>query len=93
MPPIVYPPQTPAWQQIYVQTEERACVETALNEELARLGYHAYDPFPGGVGTPPSLKDFVRMFVAPAAATWVGIAGLCPTGVRETLLAALEPCG
>jgi hypothetical protein len=93
MQPIVYPPQTPGWQQIYVHSENRACVEAALDDELARLGYRAYDPFPGGMGTPPSLKDFVRMFVAPASGAWVAIVGLCPTDVRETLLAALEPCG
>lgn len=93
MCPIVSAPPSPDWQQIYVQSEDSSGVETALRDAIARLGYHPYDPFPGGIGTPPGLKEFVRMFVTPAAGDWIGIVGLCPPGVRDAALGALEPCG
>lgn len=50
-------------------------VAAALRELLAGQGYSAYDPFPGGTGTPPHLHDMVRQFVAPARAGWLCVLG------------------
>src|SRR5262249_1030787 len=38
-------------------------------------GYQRYDPFHGGMVTPPALKTFAKYFVAPALDGWVRILG------------------
>ncbi|MCC7209122.1 MAG: hypothetical protein IT323_17555 [Anaerolineae bacterium] len=86
-------PPSPDWQQIYVRCDDASAVESALRDRLAALSYHPYDPFPGGIGTPPGLKDFVRLFLTPPLDGWLAILGACPPDVRDTLLVTLEACG
>ena len=76
-----------------MQTEDASGVETALRDALGRLGYSPYDPFPGGIGTPPGLKDFVRMFLSPAAESWVALVRLAPARRARCDGAAMEACG
>lgn len=66
---------TNSWNSIYLQTHETAAVVITLVESLQALGYQRYDPFPGGMGTPPGLKTFAKYFVAPAQDGWVRILG------------------
>ncbi|MHB8627767.1 MAG: hypothetical protein ACYDBJ_17485 [Aggregatilineales bacterium] len=64
-----------AWHGLFISTDEAAPVASALLEALALYGYTPYDPFPGGNGTPPGYKTFVRQFVSPARNGWVRILG------------------
>ena len=65
-----------AWHSLFISTDEAAPVVSALIEALALYGYMPYDPFPGGNGTPPAYKQFVRQFVSPAQNGWVRILGV-----------------
>jgi hypothetical protein len=64
-----------SWHSLYIQSEDSAAVTAMLRDALQQVGYIPYDPFPGGLGTPPELKTFVRHFVAPAQDGWVRILG------------------
>ncbi len=66
---------TAGWHSLYLHTDDSTRAATALRAVLEALGYREYDPFPGGTGTPPGLKTFVRQFVAPAQAGWVRVIG------------------
>jgi hypothetical protein len=63
------------WYSLFLPTSESPPIADALRALLAAQGYAPYDPFPGGTGTPPNLRDMVRQFVAPAQAGWVGVLG------------------
>lgn len=68
-----------AWHSLFLRTTEpptdQAAVTTALLDSAQRGGYERYDPFTGGMGTPPRLKTFVKHFVAPAADGWIRVLG------------------
>jgi hypothetical protein len=76
---------TAYWMSSYVRTEDRAGLEAALVAALVEQGYQRFDPFPGGTGTPPGIKDIVRLFVAPAQAAWVRIVGALPAEISLPL--------
>lgn len=63
------------WQQLYVRCDDPAAVEAGLIDALTAHGYVRYDPFPGGTGTPPRYKTFVRLFVAPPVDGWIRVIG------------------
>jgi hypothetical protein len=68
-----------SWHSLYLRTADSNTdahtIATALIDSLHQYGYQRYDPFPGGTGTPPGLKQFVKQFVAPAVNGWVRILG------------------
>jgi hypothetical protein len=65
---------------LFIQSEDAGSVAVEVREALHRLGYKDYDPFPGGTGTPPDMKTFVKAFAGPAHEGWVRIVGtLDPT--------------
>ncbi len=64
-----------AWHTLYVPSENTEPVVVTLKATLSARGYEAYDPFPGGSGTPPQVRQTVRLFVAPAQAGWVRVLG------------------
>jgi hypothetical protein len=64
-----------SWHSLYLQTGDQQAVITALVDVLTRAGYTRYDPFAGGMGTPPGLKTFVKLFVTPAQDGWVRVLG------------------
>ena len=74
------------WYSLFVPDATPDEVASALESLLSGQGYHAYDPFPGGTGTPPNLREMVRLFVAPADQGWVRVVGQ----VDEALLRALS---
>ncbi len=63
------------WHSLYIRAENAREIAAALLERLAALGYIPYDPFPGGSGTPPGPKKFLRAFAAPPTEGWVRILG------------------
>lgn len=63
------------WHSLYLKTDDATAVAERLLAALQAHGYTPYDPFPGGNGTPPKLKFFVKHFVAPAQAGWVRVLG------------------
>lgn len=63
------------WHSLYLRTDSSAIAVLALVEALQTLGYQRYDPFPGGMGTPPGLKTFAKHFVAPPQDGWVRVLG------------------
>lgn len=65
-----------AWHSLFISTDEAVPVVSALLEALALYSYAPYDPFPGGNGTPPAYKRFIRQFVSPARSGWVRILGI-----------------
>jgi hypothetical protein len=79
-----------AWHQFYVQTGDMASVESILAVTLEAHGYRRYDPFPGGAGTLPGLKTFVKHFVAPPEAGWVRVLGNPDPETLPALVAALS---
>jgi hypothetical protein len=63
------------WHSVFVQATESSSPAEALRLSLAEHGYQAYDPFPGGMGTPPKFRTFARVFVGPATDGWVRLIG------------------
>lgn len=63
------------WHSLFLPATGAAAVVSALHTVLDRHGYTAYDPFPGGTGTPPRLAATVRHMVAPASGGWVRVLG------------------
>lgn len=73
------------WHSLFVPRAEAEPVAAALRALLEADGFRAYDPFPGGMGTPPALRDMVRAFVAPPADGWVRVVGEVPADVIPAL--------
>jgi hypothetical protein len=71
------------WHSLYVRSEDSSAVAEILLNSLGGLGYKPYDPFPGGLGTPPELKTFIKHFVAPAKDRWVRVLGEADQAVIE----------
>ncbi|HEX3054324.1 MAG TPA: hypothetical protein VHP83_26950 [Aggregatilineaceae bacterium] len=63
------------WQSLYIHTADSKEIAEAVQAVLETHGYNAYDPFPGGSGTPTGLKKMARHFVAPAVNRWVRVLG------------------
>ncbi|NDJ74666.1 MAG: hypothetical protein GYB65_00285 [Chloroflexi bacterium] len=64
-----------SWFCLYLPTTDSGPVADALRDLLARESYEPYDPFPGGTGTPPGLREMVRHFVTPPTDSWVRVVG------------------
>ena len=64
------------WHALYAPLDDAAPVVTALQTALNARGYAPYDPFPGGSGTPPHLRQTVRLFIALARDGWVRVLGV-----------------
>lgn len=86
------------WYSIYVPLAEaphldgvdaRAAVAETLRSSLVEQEYQAYDPFPGGTGTPPDLTGMVRLFCAPEQDGWVRVLGQVPPAVLAALSTTL----
>src|SRR5258706_11665618 len=82
------------WHSLYVSTDtiypDGTTLSGAVAAALATVGYQRYDPFPGGIGTPPGLTTFVKLFVAPAQDGWVRVLG-DPDPVLPSLLSQSAP--
>jgi hypothetical protein len=63
------------WHTAFIRADDPAPVASSLFAALTALGYSRYDPFPGGSGTPPALKTFVKQLLSPARDGWVRILG------------------
>lgn len=73
------------WSSIYIRTDDPAAAVNALVTAYQDAGYVHFDPFPGGTGTPPGIKDIARHFVSPASEGWVRILGTPVVGLRLTV--------
>ncbi len=77
----------PRFDHFYVQATHSPA--DALRDTLSADGWRPYDPFPGGIGTPPALKHFVRLLVAPPVGGWVRIYG-DPAAAFPDIITALS---
>jgi hypothetical protein len=66
---------TQSWHSLYLLTDDIPAVIASLDQVLVQARYTRFDPFTGGMGTPPGLKTFVKLFVAPAQDGWIRILG------------------
>jgi hypothetical protein len=57
------------WYNLYLQAD----LAPTLREVYQNLGWTPYDPFPGGMGTPFSLKVFSKVFVLPSDAALIRV--------------------
>ncbi|MBX3084845.1 MAG: hypothetical protein KF716_24635 [Anaerolineae bacterium] len=64
-----------AWQRLFIPNSDQGEVVTALTAAYIERGFKRFDPFPGGTGTPPGLKETFRHFVTPAQEGWVMVIG------------------
>src|SRR5688572_6130029 len=60
---------------LYVPLTERKHIVAAINEAHLAVGYQAYNPFPGGTGTPAGTSQFIRLFAARPQDGYVRIMG------------------
>lgn len=86
---------SPLWQMILLPDihEKHLQVVHTLQQMLEADGYSAYDPFPGGIGSPISKEIIrLRLFVAPPQAGWqrVFIGDALPAAYLNQLAAALQ---
>src|SRR5262249_2867639 len=73
------------WDSLCIRGRDHVQVAIILRDTLLAAGYQRYDPFPGGSGTPPGLKTFVKQFVAPAQDGWVRVLGAPDVAVLPAL--------
>ncbi len=66
------------WYSLYWPATDSAPITAAFEAVLAGQGYQPFDPFPGGTGTPPALREAVKLFVAPPREGWVQVLGQPP---------------
>jgi len=64
-----------AWHSVYLKESDPSAAAAALIEALTVHGYAPYDPFPGGSGTPPRFKTFIKQFALPLTEGWTRICG------------------
>jgi len=77
------------WHTLFIPQTDAARVEAALRAALADQGCQAYDPFPGGTGTPPGLTPLARCFVAPPGDGWTRVLGEIEAQTLAALSSAL----
>lgn len=77
----------PRFDHCYVQAADSPAA--AVRDALIADGWQPYDPFPGGIGTPPALKRLVRLLVAPPVNGWVRVYG-DPAAALPTVITALS---
>ncbi len=73
------------WHSLLLKTDDSEAVSEALLTAFSASSYTRYNPFPGGSGTPPKLKMFIKHFVAPAQDGWTRILGDPDPAVLLTL--------
>jgi hypothetical protein len=73
------------WSSLYLPVENRKEVLESLNHIYSEAGYAAYNPYPGGTGTPRDAKDLVRLFVARNEDGWVRLIGQPDAALLPTL--------
>ncbi|MCS6870210.1 MAG: hypothetical protein NZ571_02010 [Anaerolineae bacterium] len=78
------------WDQLCLQRESAQEIAEQVRATLLRHGYAPYDPFHGGSGTPPRLKQFVRLFILPPQDSWTRIIGAQDADVLPDLLRTLS---
>lgn len=69
------------WHCMYLSAADPDTTAGTLRALLAAQKYEAFDPFPGGKGTPPGLRTAVRLFVTPAHDGWVRVVGRPPADI------------
>jgi len=73
------------WQRLYIPNSEQGEVVAALADAYEERGFKRFDPFPGGTGTPPGLKETFRHFVSPSQEGWVMVIGTTSTDLALTM--------
>lgn len=59
------------WQSLlFINTSDATPSALAIGDWLKQHGYKAYDPFPGGLGSPIGKVSRLRMFLAPPTDGW-----------------------
>ena len=68
-------PDTKLMRWVFAPSADQAAALAAFRKVHEASGYKAYNPFPGGMGTPGGAKSLVRAFIAPSEAGWVKMIG------------------
>jgi hypothetical protein len=76
------------WYSYYLLSDDYADVAARLSAAFQAQGWAAYDPFPGGSGTPFTFKTFAKQFVLPGANGSVRIA--CDSPLPRPVLNAFS---
>jgi hypothetical protein len=78
------------WNSVYVPTDDEDKVTAALKKVYEEAGYAAFNPFPGGTGTPKGISERVRLFVAPGESNWARIIGAPDVDLLKNLSDGLK---
>lgn len=81
---------TQSWHSLFIPGVGTGTLAETLRALLIRSGCTPYDPFPGGMGTPPELTALARLFVAPAQEGWVRVLGELEAALLPELALALD---
>lgn len=63
------------WSSLYIPLSDDEQVFRALDECYQTAGYQAYNPFPGGRGSPQHAHEFIKLFVKWGEDGWTRIIG------------------
>lgn len=78
------------WASTYLPNTPKKAVVAALKTSYETAGYTAYDPFPGGTGTPSGISFTIRLFVARPENGWTRILGTLSPEVLKALAEKLN---
>ncbi len=76
-----------AWNSTFIKTDSAALVAAWLTDAFTVQGWQAYDPFPGGAGTPFSVTQFAKTFTFALSNDWTRIVseGALPDNILRAL--------
>ncbi len=73
------------WASAYVSLADKKRLISAIREIYESAGYIAYDPFPGGNGTPSGISSTSRLFVARPESGWIRMIGEVEVNILKKL--------
>lgn len=77
------------WQTLLVVNPPALSIADTVRNLLKENGYKAYDPFPGGMGSPIGKVSRLRMFLAPTEAGWLRLLVATGDAVPHELVTTL----
>lgn len=78
------------WASAYVPLADKKRLISTFREIYESAGYIAYDPFPGGNGTPSGISSTSRLFVARPDSGWIRMIGHAEADILKKLAEKLE---
>jgi len=78
------------WSSLYLPSSDEKGIAAAIKIFFMTTGYIAYNPYPGGTGTPQGVTQLVRWFIAPSEDGWTRVIGQVDEQILPPLAQSLK---